>query len=294
METYRIITGSDERVGPHLSHYGVLGMKWGVRRTPEQLGRHTIPKGTTIYRTTVDPNESSKGSTYVSYLPPDRDHYRAWNEGPRQGKNLYEKQYKLSKDLTVPSRKELTEVINDVIKKDIDGDFLKEVAKTRVKWLSDDTWFLSSFQWTFSDETMARIEKESEGSPIKYWELVKKQAKQELEPWVDSYIDKMSKDTPEELMSDVAQYFGSATKTRQAVIDELKKRGYNAMVDEASVGGINERAREGVDPLIVFDQEETLEPTKTRRVSYAKKSRATNRYIKWRQTAQSNDRNNQW
>ena len=28
----------------YLKHYGVKGMKWGVRRTPEQLGHHAITK----------------------------------------------------------------------------------------------------------------------------------------------------------------------------------------------------------------------------------------------------------
>lgn len=37
-----------------LNHYGILGMKWGVRRTPEQLGR--VKKGTKIYRVTPNPN----------------------------------------------------------------------------------------------------------------------------------------------------------------------------------------------------------------------------------------------
>ena len=47
-----------------LYHYGVKGMKWGVRRTPEQLG-HTkkvvkVPKHDNIIETAVDSGQVSK------------------------------------------------------------------------------------------------------------------------------------------------------------------------------------------------------------------------------------------
>lgn len=32
-------------MGDFLMHYGIKGMKWGVRRTPEELGHHKTPKG---------------------------------------------------------------------------------------------------------------------------------------------------------------------------------------------------------------------------------------------------------
>lgn len=42
---------SDSADGPDtLSHYGILGMKWGVRRTPEQLGHTTKEKRPKGYR----------------------------------------------------------------------------------------------------------------------------------------------------------------------------------------------------------------------------------------------------
>lgn len=132
----------------YLEHHGIKGQRWGVvkgppypldRQTyarakkqqystnkitskgsrPEELRRkHTIPKGTTIYRTTVNPDEKNSGPTYVSYLDSDRNHYKGgWIKQTSGGKKTYENEYTLTEDLVVPSRDELYEVINDVVSK---------------------------------------------------------------------------------------------------------------------------------------------------------------------------------
>ena len=98
-------------------------MKWGVRRD-EYLKRHTIPRGTKMYRVTIDSNESTKGNKYVTYLPPDRDMYRgSYADGIRKqyGKDkntpLYENTYTLKEDLKIPSREEYKKVLTKVLEK---------------------------------------------------------------------------------------------------------------------------------------------------------------------------------
>lgn len=56
-----------------LKHYGVLGMKWGVRRTPEQLGHKpkysaesaVIKAGSRVYRITQTKREHKYSDTFV-------------------------------------------------------------------------------------------------------------------------------------------------------------------------------------------------------------------------------------
>ncbi len=76
-----------KQVKGELCHYGVKGMKWGVRRTPEQLG-HRIPAKQAVAK-------SSKQSTIVQ-------------EAIRSGKVLKsinrEKQLRHTKDEHIPGR----------------------------------------------------------------------------------------------------------------------------------------------------------------------------------------------
>lgn len=76
------------------------------------------------------------------------------------------------------------------------------------------------------------------------------------------------------------QSLGKATSVKKEIINELQKQGYNAMADEASIGGRNGWRREGYDPLIIFDSS-ILARDDTKRVSKTAENKALNRYNRW-------------
>lgn len=45
-----------------LAHYGIKGMRWGVRRTPAQLGHRTKPKATKKSRTSLKSKKDGESS----------------------------------------------------------------------------------------------------------------------------------------------------------------------------------------------------------------------------------------
>lgn len=262
-----------------LYHYGVLGMKWGVRRTPEQLGKHKIRKGTTMYRSTADSNESTSGHKYVTFLKVDRDLYRgayaneiAKNSEKFDGK-VYENVYKLKEDLKIPSRNEVKEVIHEL--RNRDANYKMAVENGRA-------YCLMKFKNNGRDSYYENIEEyfvtSKEKMPDDYDKAREKAIKGTMYKFLNKY-----KDQPiDGLFRDTVSSFGLSEANRTAVINELKKRGYNAMVDEAGVGGNNMwHPREGVEPLIIFDGDSSLKKVSTSAIDDKTMNKAYKRHSNW-------------
>ena len=265
-----------------LYHHGIKGMKWGVRRyqnpdgslTPDGIKRYqsecnkqankgnsrgdltrsrTIPAGTKMYRTSTNNNETLNGSTYVSYLDVDRNHYKGGHIRYRDNAaKAYEYEYTLQSDLRLPSREDQQKIVNDVVRSN--KKYLSESVKAWVDVaIPEGTW------------SRVEIENYHDGG-------VKKFIENSMKQW--------RKTTPEQLAYSVCQSMGLAPNVKKEVISELKKQGYNAMVDEASVGGRNGWAKEGYDPLIIFDSS-VLSTDNVKQISKFEENRARNKDAQW-------------
>lgn len=92
-----------------LRHYGVKGMKWGVRKDKTVYGRKedsVIPKGTQLGRVSLtkeDPTYDNK--KYVSYTPKDHKKWEKYlgKTYSTRGRDTYNIMYETTKDIKVVS-----------------------------------------------------------------------------------------------------------------------------------------------------------------------------------------------
>lgn len=274
-------------MGYELQHHGIIGQRWGVRRYQNPDGSWTdkgrerygkdvnksankvesreflteersIPAGTKMYRTSVNPNENQNGSVYVTYLDPERNLYKGgWVRDTADADKSYEYSFTLKNDLKIPSRQTQSKVISDVINED------------KNKTLHDIVWNRSLMM--YGDYMLKDL--------IKY--NYDKSAKKFVDEQIHNVYKGMSAD---QLAYYAAQSFGLNTKLKDEVISRLSKMGYNAMSDEASIGGRYGQVKEGYDPLILFDRG-FLRTDSVDRISRLDEQKAAKAAIKWREKA---------
>lgn len=218
---------------------------------------HTIPKGTVMYRATLNSKEVPKGATYVTYLKPDRDLYRGGaiaNQNSKTGnEKIYELQMEITEDLKIPSRN----TYNEAFKKVIDSNkkmYQDAIEKTLIA--------------RYKEENINSWKKEHP----EHYNYVKEYLK-------NSLIYAIDDDTKVELLS---VSLGVNKTLKDALIKELKAQGYNSMQDRAGIGGVyGAHGVEGIEPLIIFDAKKSLKINKTKEVDMVTYTKAVNDYNKW-------------
>lgn len=118
-----------------LYHYGVKGMKWGVRRSKEELdrisgraydveghadGSYTIKKGSTFHRVSQNSNPKREGYAYVSFIDADVKGYRKeiaqWIDEKEGGDvKVYDLTMKATKDIHVPNEQTKVQTFIDLL-----------------------------------------------------------------------------------------------------------------------------------------------------------------------------------
>lgn len=288
-----------------LYHYGIKGQKWGVRRyqnsdgsltaagkkryiSPASINRannsietidrvrlgltseRIIPANTKMYRVSVNKNETPESgrSTYVTYVQSDRNLYRAgWVRQLRQSPKAYETTYKLNQSIRIPSREDVEHEIHDILKdpkirqeafeKAIDFKFPKGSYKRAYNILH----VLDKDKFE-SREDLIASEKE--------WNIKK----------VNNLLSRYENMTPSEAAYITQTSFGFSPTVKNELIDRLSAKGYNAIVDEASVGGRYSYSKEGVDPLIIFDSS-VLKPVSKSELTADNEGKYQDEYEKW-------------
>jgi hypothetical protein len=251
----------------------------------------TIPKGTKMYRTTPREKDGRSGkSAYVTYTDVDRDMYKAGHiikkyVGGKDDDPVFEHEYELTSDIRIPSLNTVRRIQDKVMLSDKNR---IEVGKAYVEeFMLNEGWTLDQInacskaakklEKSTSPEQDQRVRKELydkygeyDGDSMYYESKHIRDAKN----WVN---------TRDSLL--VERSFGKAVNTKNAVITELKKMGYNAMYDNASIGVLSDgrynRRQEGIEPLIIFDADSTMRETANRKIDAAEQRAASDRYDRW-------------
>lgn len=282
-----IVTSGLNPSEDHICHYGVKGMKWGVRHVKpvnhkqRLFGRAidwedelTVDPGTKLYRITPHSKEKSN-YRYVTVDENDRNYYKSeWSKTVRSGEigkgksnkpnEVYENEYEVKTKLKMPSAKKRQEIAYRIGKSDKYKEL--DARLSLEEWVED----ANQSQNMTSKQAREYVDKMQKKNPEQYSKYIN-----DLKAQLSNAY---SNQPPEWLASRVLSNTGGSDEIRSMFLDEVKKAGYNATVDDygAAFKGSKNRVN---TPLILIDPDSTTSQTKSTKISVEDAEAAGKQYV---------------
>lgn len=236
-----------------LYHYGVKGMKWGIRRTPEQLGYKQyhrqkgdviLKKGHNFQRITTNSNNLITKGVYTSYRSSDKDLYKgvlgrmrlSYLSQTGEPVSLKEMTMTSKEDIRLPSRKVRIDEFKKLYDSDPDGvkNLIKEHENSRY-----------GKDYDIKDKNFSR--------------------KGSLDKLYQKFNDALAMGENSQNKQVIRQYYLN-----------LKKLGYNAIADENDIRLSTFKANA---PIIMLNSKQSIGKTITRELSASEVFSAYDRSI---------------
>lgn len=211
----------------YMLHFGVKGMKWGVRKQKDQINSRdrTIKKGTTIQNISSREFKKSDRHMYGAYTSHDKTAYIDLMGNFMYNERGYKNEFKVKKDIKIPSDKKLVETFT-------------AIAKANPKQVAKDMAAAYNALAIFTERSAKHYEKKI--SKIK-----------------DADTKRGEKLTKEFISNMVNN---KAAKTRAEFFGALIKQGYDGMSDVNDRDSLSGGTQ---DPLIIFNPNKSLGEVKS-------------------------------
>lgn len=214
-------------VAAYLSHFGVKGMKWGVRNEPKQGRDITLAKNTKIYNISMNEQRSLDGAVYGAHKKRDVLNYRGTYAGNllnfRGADKVFSNSFTVKKDVRAAGQIAQLEAFKTLWETDKDG-----VARALAESQKD---------MKFSAAFNARILK-LDRENVYHQRFMKKG-----DDWVNG-----------KGFQEFTSSLGAENdKSRSLFFSEMSKRGYNAVIDMNDVRNYGSE-----QPILVFKGSKNL------------------------------------